>query len=351
MSRIFVALVLSCVLAAPATAREFPHFFQGVRPLGMGGAFTAVADDENALFFNPAGLAKVDQWSMGLINPLLESSESNSDLYKDVDDTDLDATSEVADLIRDNLGETAHFRLALFPHVVTPNFAIGVLGQVQANLEARNVANPEMDVDALGTASGHLGYGHGFFNDILRVGAGAKYISASRLREVYTAADISADDFDTRVEDDMMDGDGFGFDVGVMVTAPVLLKPTLGVVVLNVGDVDLGDAGVLPQQLNVGVSLAHDFSWVKITGAADILDITKDAGFDEDMNKRLHMGLEAKTKYLALRTGLYQGYGSFGATIDLRLLKLDYANYAEEISSFAGGKPDRRHVAQVTIGW
>ena len=38
----------------------------GVRPLGMGGAFSAVADDVNALYYNPAGLgATVFQYSMG----------------------------------------------------------------------------------------------------------------------------------------------------------------------------------------------------------------------------------------------------------------------------------------------
>ncbi len=29
----------------------------GARPMGMGGAFTAVADDANAPYWNPAGLA------------------------------------------------------------------------------------------------------------------------------------------------------------------------------------------------------------------------------------------------------------------------------------------------------
>ncbi|MBN1823726.1 MAG: hypothetical protein JW803_05340 [Endomicrobiales bacterium] len=33
----------------------------GVRPLGMGGAFTAVANDSNAQFYNPAGLSQVGQ--------------------------------------------------------------------------------------------------------------------------------------------------------------------------------------------------------------------------------------------------------------------------------------------------
>ncbi|NNG26639.1 MAG: hypothetical protein HKM87_03885, partial [Ignavibacteriaceae bacterium] len=30
----------------------------GVRPMGMGGAFTAVADDPNAAYWNPAGMIK-----------------------------------------------------------------------------------------------------------------------------------------------------------------------------------------------------------------------------------------------------------------------------------------------------
>jgi hypothetical protein len=33
----------------------------GARPLGMGGAFTGLADDENAVFYNPAGLAFLER--------------------------------------------------------------------------------------------------------------------------------------------------------------------------------------------------------------------------------------------------------------------------------------------------
>ncbi|MGQ9601280.1 MAG: hypothetical protein ACUVUT_01155 [Candidatus Bipolaricaulia bacterium] len=37
----------------------------GARPLGLGGAFTALADDENALFYNPAGLGFLEQLRFG----------------------------------------------------------------------------------------------------------------------------------------------------------------------------------------------------------------------------------------------------------------------------------------------
>ena len=36
----------------------------GARPLGMGGAFVALADDPNAIFINPAGLSSLKDWSI-----------------------------------------------------------------------------------------------------------------------------------------------------------------------------------------------------------------------------------------------------------------------------------------------
>jgi len=54
VSRVLAAAVLSaCLSALPVQARQ-PEI--GARPLGMGEAFLAVADDGNALLWNPAGL-------------------------------------------------------------------------------------------------------------------------------------------------------------------------------------------------------------------------------------------------------------------------------------------------------
>jgi hypothetical protein len=40
----------------------------GARPSAMGGAFTAVADDANASYWNPAGMASVHQWNLTLMH-------------------------------------------------------------------------------------------------------------------------------------------------------------------------------------------------------------------------------------------------------------------------------------------
>jgi len=67
---IVVALAAMVVLAAPtafAQTDEDPvgtgalfDIGMGARALGMGGAFVAVADDANALYYNPAGLALIE---------------------------------------------------------------------------------------------------------------------------------------------------------------------------------------------------------------------------------------------------------------------------------------------------
>ena len=54
-----VAAALALMSAGSAQALEGAWTHYGVRPLGMGNAFVAVADDFNSLFYNPAGLARL----------------------------------------------------------------------------------------------------------------------------------------------------------------------------------------------------------------------------------------------------------------------------------------------------
>jgi long-chain fatty acid transport protein len=57
MKRLILAISALMLLAQPAFAGGFMIGEQGARAEGMGGAFTGVADDPSALWFNPAGIA------------------------------------------------------------------------------------------------------------------------------------------------------------------------------------------------------------------------------------------------------------------------------------------------------
>ena len=48
----------------------------GARPMGMGGAFTAIANDSNAIFWNPAGMVQVPKMELsGFLAPMLNGKQ------------------------------------------------------------------------------------------------------------------------------------------------------------------------------------------------------------------------------------------------------------------------------------
>ena len=54
---IFIVIIIPLILSA-----NFIGMNHGARAMAMGNAYTALADEPSAIFFNPAGLTKVDQF-------------------------------------------------------------------------------------------------------------------------------------------------------------------------------------------------------------------------------------------------------------------------------------------------
>ena len=354
-------IVLTGFISITSTAytAEISSFYRGIRPLGMGNAFTAIANDENSMYYNPAGLNNIEGFgSVGIINPAVEASDSFEDFmddYNDVDDDDLAAIQ----LIRDYIGVHEHARASLMPYYVRHNFGIAVLAQGTVDMDFRNVVNPYVETKIIKDIVPTISGAYSFFGDKLKAGATAKWIQREGIVKKYTAVDIASEDFDP--EDDLEDGSGVGVDLGLIYDLPLLeiFNPTVGLAIQNLGDVDLGDAGEELQKVNIGFGLNFglnykDLELVEILAALDYVDITKNVGDDDDMAKRLHMGVELKfPKFpiLSVRAGLNQGYGAYGATIKVKLLKLEYAAYTEEIGAYAGQRTDERQMLQISIGW
>jgi len=147
-----------------ALAEEYPGLFRGVRPLGMGGAFFTVSNDENALFYNPAGLDAVKGPARGtILNPYAAVSEHSLGLYREIADLEGTDEAQVAELLNRHVGEHQHSEAALFPNVYMHDFAIGVLGRAALDLDVRNPADPEVATDAKVDVAGLVGVAHGFW--------------------------------------------------------------------------------------------------------------------------------------------------------------------------------------------
>jgi hypothetical protein len=354
---LMVFMVLA-VFVSGASTKEYPTLHRGVRPLGMGGAFTAVADDENALFYNPAGLSEISTLQLGIFNPLIEASKGTIDMLNDAQDTDFDDIGETTDFLRDYVGEHEHARVALFPHVGFNVFGFGAMvggiGQAAVDLEVRNPVWPEAHIDMVVDTGLVGGAGGRLPLTGLRAGASIKMISRDSLEEVYTATDIAADDFDSRFDDDQNSGSGVSLDLGAIYTLPWVQAADLdvGLAIQNVPSMDMGDARDIDTQANLGFALKKQFLKFRLLGAVDYMDVTKAIGEDEDFGKRLHMGVEFQLPVvLSVRAGLNQGYYTLGATADVWIFQFDVATYGEEVGSYAGQREDRRYLGQITIGW
>lgn len=354
---VLIIAVFILTLGDSVLAKEYPSLYRGVRPLGMGGAFTAVSDDENALFYNPAGLSKIQIFELGVINPLIEISKKSIELAQDAQDIDMNDTGKVADLLRDYIGKHQHLRVSLFPHIgfkaLGAGVMVGGLGQGTMDVEVRNPVWPETHTDLI-LDVGVLG-GAGFKVPLmgLRAGITIKYLYRKSLSEVYTAADI-AGDFEKRLNEDLKSGSGISADIGLMYDLPFvpIFDTTVAVVAQNIPEMDMGDAKDIKTQFNAGISLKKSFAGFGALLALDYRDITNNIGDDEDIPKRIHIGAEVKLpKILAVRAGLNQGYYTAGATIDFWVLRFDVATYAEEVGAYAGQREDRRYVGQISLGW
>ncbi|MEO0815174.1 MAG: UPF0164 family protein, partial [Myxococcota bacterium] len=67
MNRLWVSLLLCAAFtASPAHADDthYQDFVVGGRAVGLGGAFTALADDPSGVFYNPAGIADVEETNL-----------------------------------------------------------------------------------------------------------------------------------------------------------------------------------------------------------------------------------------------------------------------------------------------
>ncbi|MDP2167397.1 MAG: hypothetical protein Q8J64_03585 [Thermodesulfovibrionales bacterium] len=366
IAQVFVVSALALLFASEGLAAQtdtllnYPRLYRGARTAAMGGAYTAVGGDVEALFYNPATLYKMD-FQLNLINPLVDVNENALDIYQDAADAmdvdnETDRLNKITEIIQKNMGKPLHVRAALFPGFAVKNYAFGVLGQVEFDTRLHNPLGSAGAVEMDG------GYEYGPVAGFslptgiggLRAGLGAKLISRSWVKRNFTVREIASENFD--MNDYTTENSDFSLDAGLLYELPVMesLKPKIGVSVLDITDLDFKEGGKIPMRANIGLSVNPKVPFLgDVILAADYEDVTNEFAEDKSTWKRVHLGAELGLlkRHLLLRGGVNQGYGTFGAELDIWVIKLAYTYYAEEIGAYAGQEMDKRQMASLTIGW
>ncbi len=395
MTKYLLASLLFCSslsLSVVALADEGVHtsihrHYQAQRALGMGGAFTAVADDYNSLFYNPAGLARLDS---GQINLSIEggvSAQQVQKFFKDIEAASASTNDPNAKITAINqvlgtvYGKQLSLRLGLLHGIwARPGFAFGFLPlDFTMDVKVHNQVSPALNLRAFADTTLALGYGSHFKTEALfgklSWGATAKWINRGYANKQASAFDLVRDSsiFD---KSDLRWGYTADVDLGLLYS-PVIptegvmsvfqaARPTFGLVVRNL--IDSGFNQSLPGQNSEGVSVTPPeklqrvfdvgtkfelpqfwiFGWRL---AADLQDIGHTSF---TLRKGLHFGAEFDWTMSSwwrgqYRIGANQGYPSLGASFLFTVFKLDVLTYGEDIGSFSSPKENRMYMLKMNL--
>ena len=362
-----VMLILSCLsrpvlaggpsgVAGTALFEQFPMLYQGVSVEGMGGAFTAVANDENAPFYNPAGLDNIQDTTFAILNISGEVSYPTlyPNLYNSVQGLGSGNTSGYINAFNNVAGQTMYARVGDWSNYTTHDFSIGILSnnQMAAVANATPTTNNLASAAALSDTGIVVSGAMGFFNHHLQIGGTLMGLEQYFFNlPALSVTQVSS--FSSTLTSNLANGFGIVGNLGAIYHFDAPLNPTLGASILNVGTASFGSAGSLPQIINAGVGIDPDIGFGQLIADIDYVDITNYLYYTGD-SLWLHtrFGVQYKFPYiLTLSAGVYEGYPTVGAGIDLWAARLNASYYTEEASPIPGLEPNHILALQVAFGW
>ncbi|UCF78214.1 MAG: PorV/PorQ family protein [Candidatus Eiseniibacteriota bacterium] len=288
LATILVSVVLLAGATCPATAASSASggtesvfsLGAGSRALGMGGAFTAVSDDATALYWNPAGLPRLEQTSVaGFHSTLFE-------------------------------GSSYDFFSVCQPTVRFGSFGFAFIRVGTGGIQAYDSRSRHLGEIDFSQSEMLFSYGREALFDV-RVGASLKIVSERM-------GDHSAG--------------GVGFDLGAMYPIPYLEGFTLGLALRDVPGAKLKLVERVertPRTVRIGAAYRGAFR-----DNQDAVTLAADASLPERAPTAVSLGGEYLIDNLvALRMGLKEGKFTAGAGVRWRDYSFDYSMGSTELGS------------------
>ena len=274
----FLRLNLVClgllIGALNIQAEEIRYLMRSPQALFMGDAFTALADDEYTLFYNPAALSRNEKFDFSPLSADVSVTnalnQEDQDRFKDIPSNDTGA------LASRFTGFPLHGHIGYAPNIKIQNFGLSGVYNYTINIELNNAVHPRVKIDFRYDKGAIMGYSHQMkaskFSK-LSVGAALKMIKREGLAKEFdlfgptllTLIDQSGTDLSS-IKNSLgfSKGKAYGLDVGTLYQYQTpFFEFAWGTSILDVGDTRFKKTfgtDPIPRQemyLNTGIAITH----------------------------------------------------------------------------------------------
>lgn len=356
-------------------ARELGYVGRSPRALLMGDAFTAVADDEFTLFYNPAALGRNKSVVLTPLNPNFTGTNVLEDLdrFKNFPKGN---PSGVADKL---LNFPLSLQASIFPGLKMANFGFNLFASSKTNIILRNAIHPILDLDYRYDRGFITGFAYNIGSGArasrikktsksqiqsgrrLSIGGAVKFIKREGVDEQFDLFGTTllnkinsgtTDIGDFKKALGFSDGKAWGLDLGTEYAYSSGRNLfTAGLAVLDVGSTRFrkteGVAKIPIQKMaiNSGVAFKQDFGIFDYTLAGDLRPLN--SGIDNA--RKFHFGAEFSLPFVTLNAGWSEGYISYGGSLKLWPFKLTAGFYGVEIGSKFREQEAKRFVLLLSL--
>jgi hypothetical protein len=329
-----------------------------LRALGMGNAVVSSPYREEALFYNPAGLAKNRGLHLSLINlDFIASKNIINELWSFFNSADFLSYVNKFKL-KNNIGHQIYAEINYTPYLIIGNFGIGL----NANLNPYAVihAHPSLNLDAHLEFTVPVGIAGNFFENKLSVGIVTKLISKISVKEEISIESLKnlgkLESFNKDKDSEMSayhivdiyarnihSGIGLGWDIGILLSPTDKMEPSFG---LSVNDIAsnyilfkiLDKIEKIPENRPTTVNAGFSFKPYKKNNSHIILSLDIHAiNLDYSYSKKINYGMEyAFNNFLKFQIGSYQGALTLGMNLNIPGMNLSMVTYKSQLGRYSG---------------
>lgn len=355
--------------------------YTSTRALGMGNAFTAVADDHSSMFYNPATLAFRTDGQLRMFlraGATPESLKIFDDIEKVGKMDEADQAQAYSDLLNENYGEHLYYRVPTIGAVwVRPGWGIALIpADLSLDAAFHRQVGPTLNVNLYVDTTLAFSYARKLKwlpkTHDLSWGATIKSLHRIHVGEALSAAQFveGGDIFDTSHANEGLTAD---IDLGTYWKPPVpqkgffkflkYMEPSFALVGRNLVDYGfttnfhfIDEASGQPPKLQRRFDLGSKWQLPKfwVFDPKFALDV-RDMGHENfTFKKGSHAGAEFYWKMFNWwkgywSAGLNQGYWTAGLGAKMAFFQLDIASFGEEVGTSSTPQESRRYMVEMAL--